>query len=140
RLYPCIDVRRPRGVSRSMDSDLDQLAAVTGGEMSVQDVLQFLGAVEEEALFRLIDLVVDRDTAGALTFIEELSAAGQDLGRVVTDLLEHLRYLLVVKHLGEAPESLPVTDETRQRLRSQANQLGEPTVLRLCDLLAVAVD
>jgi len=132
--------RSARGSYRDAVSALDQLSAATGGEMSVQDVLQFLGAIEEEALFRLIDLVVDRDTAGALTFIEELSAQGQDLGRVVTDLLEHLRYLLLVQHLGEAPESLPVTDETRQRLRSQANQLGEATVLRLCDLLVVAVD
>ena len=35
---------------------------------------------------------------------------------------------------------MPVTDETRERLRSQANQLGEATILRLCDLLAVAVE
>jgi hypothetical protein len=33
-----------------------------------------------------------------------------------------------------------VTPETRDRLRSQANQLGEPEVLRLIDLLHVAVD
>jgi hypothetical protein len=38
------------------------------------------------------------------------------------------------------PDSLPVTEETRERLRAQANQLAEPTVIRLCDLLAVAVD
>src|SRR5205085_2491188 len=103
-------------------------------------VLQLLGAVEEEALFRLCDLVVDRDTAGALTFVEELSEQGQDLGRLVTDLLEHLRHLLLVHHLGEVPASLPVTEETRDRLRAQSNQLGEAIVLRLCDLLAVAVD
>ena len=106
----------------------------------MQSVLQLLGAVEEEALFRLIDLVVDRDTAGALTFVEELSEQGQDLGRLVTDLLEHLRHLMLVQHMGEVPDSLPVTEETRERLRAQANQLGEPTVIRLIDLLAVAVD
>jgi DNA polymerase III gamma/tau subunit len=103
-------------------------------------VLQLLGAVEEEALFRLLDLVVDRDTAGALTFVEELSEQGQDLGRLVVDLLEHLRHLLLVQHMGEVPESLPVTEETRDRLREQANQLGEATVLRLIDLLHVAVE
>jgi DNA polymerase III gamma/tau subunit len=42
--------------------------------------------------------------------------------------------------MGEVPESLPVTEETRERLREQANQLGEAMVLRLCDLLAVAVE
>jgi DNA polymerase-3 subunit gamma/tau len=84
--------------------------------------------------------VIDRDTAGALTFIEELSERGHDLGRLVMDLLEHLRQLMLVQHLGEVPATLPVTEETRDRLLAQANQMGEATVLRLIDLLAVAVD
>jgi DNA polymerase-3 subunit gamma/tau len=132
--------RSARGSYRDAVSTLDQLAAATESQVTVQSVLQLLGAVEEEALFRLCDLVVDRDTAGALTFVEELSEQGQDLGRLVTDLLEHLRHLLLVQHLGEVPESLPITEETRDRLREQANQIGEATVLRLCDLLAVAVE
>jgi len=132
--------RSARGAYRDALSSLDQLAAATGGTITVQDVLQLLGTVEEEALFRLCDLVVDRDTAGALTFIEELSEQGHDLGRLVTDLIEHLRHLLLVQHMGEVPESLPVTEEARERLRAQANQLGEPAVIRLLDLLAVAVD
>ena len=132
--------RSARGAYRDAESTLDQLAAATEGAITVQDVLQMLGAVEEEALFRLCDLIVDRDTAGALVFVEELSEQGQDIGRVVTDLLEHLRHLMLVHHLGEVPSSLPVTEETRERLRAQANQLPEATVLRLCDLLAVAVE
>jgi len=106
----------------------------------VQSVLQLLGAVEEGALFRLCDRVVDRATARALTFVEDLSKQGQDLGRLVTDLLEHLRHLMLVQHMGEVPDTLPVTEETRERLRAQANQLGEATVIRLVDLLAVAVE
>jgi len=132
--------RGARGSYRDAVSTLDQLSSATEGKITVQTVLQLLGAVEEEALFRLCDLVVDRDTAGALTFVEELAEQGQDLGRLVTDLLEHLRHLLLVQHMGEVPDSLPVTEETRERLRAQANQLGEGVVLRLCDLLAVAVD
>jgi DNA polymerase III subunit gamma/tau len=132
--------RSARGSFRDAVSTLDQLSAATEGHVTVQAVLQLLGAIEEEALFRLCDLIVDRDTAGALTFIEDLSEQGQDLGRLVTDLLEHLRHLLLVQHIGEVPESLPVTEETRDRLREQSNQLGEPTVLRLIDLLHIAVE
>jgi DNA polymerase-3 subunit gamma/tau len=47
---------------------------------------------------------------------------------------------MLVQHLGEVPDTLPVTEETRGRLREQANQLGAPTVVRLIDLLHVAVD
>ena len=132
--------RAAKGSFRDAVSTLDQLAAATGGEISVQSVLQLLGAVDEEALFRLCDLVVDRDPAGALTHVEELAEQGQDIGRFVLELLEHLRHLLLVQNLGDVPENLPVTDESRERLRAQANQIGEATVLRLCDLLSVAVE
>jgi DNA polymerase-3 subunit gamma/tau len=132
--------RGARGAFRDAESVLDQLAAATEKQVTVQAVLQLLGAVEEEALFRLCDLVVDQDTAGALTFIEQLSEQGQDLGRLVSDLVEHLRHLMLVQHMGEVPESLPVTAETRERLHAQANQLGPATVVRLIDLLAVAVE
>src|SRR5579862_9109591 len=129
-----------RGAYRDAESTLDQLASATGGTITMQDVLQLLGGVEDEVLFRLCDLVVDGDTAGALVFLEELSAQGHDLGRLVTDLLEHLRHLMLVQHLAEVPDSLPVTAEARDRLREQANQLPAATVVRLIDLLAVAVD
>src|SRR4051794_13701887 len=132
--------RAARGSFRDATSTLDQLASATGKEITVQSVLQLLGTVEEDALFRLCDLVVDRDTAGALTFVEELSEQGHDLGRLVSDLIEHLRHLMLVQHMHEVPESLPITEETQERLRAQANQVGEPTVVRLIDLLAVAVD
>ena len=132
--------RGAHGSFRDAVSTLDQLAAATGSTVSVQDVLQLVGGVEEDSLFRLCDTIIDRDTAGALVQIEELAEQGQDIGRVVVDLVDHLRQLLLVQHVGHVPESLPVTEETRERLREQANQLPEPTVLRLIDLLAVAVD
>ncbi len=132
--------RGARGSFRDAVSTLDQLSAATDGTISVQDVLQLVGGVEEDSLFRLCDAIIDRDTAGALVQIEELAEQGQDIGRLVVDLVDHLRQLLLVQHVGHVPESLPVTEETRERLREQANQLPEPTVLRLIDLLAVAVD
>ena len=132
--------RTAGGSFRDAVSTLDQLAAATNNSVDAQSVLQLVGAVDEESLLRLCDMVVDRDTAGALLFLEELAEQGQDLGRVVLDLLEHLRELLLVQHMGYVPESFPVTEETKERLREQANQIPEPTVLRLIDLLAVAVD
>jgi len=132
--------RGARGAYRDAESTLDQLASSTGNQVTVQAVLELLGTVEEEALFTLCNLVIDRDTAGALTYLEELSERGNDLGRLVMDLLEHLRQLMLVQHLGEVPAAMPLTEETRERLLAQANQMGEATVLRLIDLLAVAVD
>ena len=131
--------RAARGSFRDAVSLLDQLSSATERKLTVQAVLQLLGVIEEDALFRLIDLVVAGDTAGALVAIEELSSQGQDLGRLIGDLLEHLRYLMLVQQMNEVPESLPVTEETRGRLLEQAHQLPQATVLRLCDLLGEAI-
>ena len=132
--------RGAHGSFRDAVSTLDQLAAATGSTISVQDVLQLVGGIEEDSLFRLCDTIIDRDTAGALVQVEELAEQGQDIGRLVIDLIDHLRHLLLVQHVGHVPESLPVTEDTRERLREQANQLPESTVLRLIDLLAIAVE
>jgi DNA polymerase III subunit gamma/tau len=132
--------RGARGAFRDAESTLDQLAAATGNQVTVQSVLELLGTVEEEALFRLCDLVIDRDTAGALTYLEDLAERGHDLGRLVLDLIEHLRQLMLAQHLGDVPEAAATSEEARERLRAQANQLEEATVLRLVDLLAIAVD
>ena len=132
--------RGARGAYRDAESALDQLASATGNEVTVQAVLELLGTVEEEALFRLCDLVIDRDTAGVLTYVEELSERGHDLGRLVLDLIEHLRQLMLAQHLGEVPDTVATSEEARERMQAQATQLGEATVLRLIDLLAVAVD
>src|ERR1700751_1164336 len=126
--------RGGRGAYRDAESTLDQLASATAGHVTVQAVLQLLGTVEEEALFRLCDLVIDRDTAGALTYVEELSERGHDLGRLVLDLIEHLRQLMLARQLGDVPEAPATTGEARERLQAQANQLEEATVLRLVDL------
>src|SRR5438094_7122192 len=48
--------RSARGSSRDAVSTLDQLATATEGQITVQAVLQLLGAVEEDALFRICDL------------------------------------------------------------------------------------
>jgi DNA polymerase-3 subunit gamma/tau len=132
--------RSGRGAYRDAVSMLDQLASATANQVTVQAVLELLGTVEEEALFRICDLVIDRDTAGALTYIEELSERGHDLGRLVLDLIEHLRQLMLAQHLGDVPDSAATSQEARERLQAQAKQLGEATVLRLVDLLAVAID
>jgi DNA polymerase-3 subunit gamma/tau len=128
------------GSFRDAISTLDQLSAATSKKITVQDVLQLGTAVEEDTLFRLCDTIVDRDVAGSLVLVDEVSERGQDLAQLTRELLEHLRHLLLVQHLGHVPDSLPLTEESRDRLREQANQLPEPTVVRLIDLLGVVIE
>ena len=86
--------RSARGSFRDAVSTLDQLAAATEGKVDVQAVLQLLGAVEEDALYRICDLIVDHDTAGALTFVEELSGRGRFRARTLFSSAHRARKVL----------------------------------------------
>src|SRR5438270_76105 len=55
------------------------------------------------------------------------------------DLIKLLRRVADGESM-DVPDTLPVTAETRDRLRDQANQLAAATVVRLIDLLALAVE
>ena len=66
----------------------------------------------------------ERDTQGALLFVERLNQGGTDYAQFIKDLLGHLRDVYVVKHTGEAPPSIAITEEQLAR----AAQPGFPGV------------
>ena len=132
--------RSGRGAYRDAVSTLDQLGVRDGerghGAVGARGARGGRGGGALQAL-RPRDRPRHRRRAHVL---EELSERGYDLGRLVLDLIEHLRQLMLAQQLGEVPEAAATSQEARERLAAQANQLEEATVLRLVDLLAVAVD
>jgi DNA polymerase-3 subunit gamma/tau len=132
--------RSARGSFRDAVSQLDQLSTATGGEVTAADVRSLLGLVEDAALLDLVDAIAAGDAAGALRSIDDLANAGQDLGLLVTELLGHLRLLLLTRELGEPPASAPLTGETRERVAEQARRVPERLVVQLLDGLLAVLD
>ena len=80
------------------------------------DARALLGIVEEHVLRGIVDAAAPRNAPAALRAVDELATAGQDLGQLVSDLLGHLRLLLLTRELGEVPASAPLADEARAAL------------------------
>ena len=103
--------RAAGGSFRDAIGILDQLSTYSGGAITLQQTLDILGIVQHDLLFEIVDLVHERDTQGALLFVERLSQGGTDYTQFIKDLLGHLRDLYVVKHTGEVPASIAMTEE-----------------------------
>ena len=114
--------RSARGSFRDAVSQLDQLATACGGVVTASDARALLGIVEEHVLRGIVDAAAARNAPAALRAVDELATAGQDLGQLVTDLLGHLRLLLLTRELGEVPASAPLADEAARR----AARAGRP--------------
>ena len=80
--------------------------------------------------------IVACDMAGGLRMIDDLDRGGKDLRRLVLELLEHFRNLLVFQHLGGQTEALDVTPEQLGALERQASLADSSRVLRIAEHLA----
>ncbi len=129
--------RGAEGGLRDAESMLDQLVAFCGSHITEADVLSVFGFTAAEAVFGLTDAILNGDASAALHAVHEHAEAGRDLGRLMSDLISHIRNLLVLKAdasgLGE--ELMP---ETIATLQAQAERSSMDKLLDLIEGFAAA--
>jgi DNA polymerase-3 subunit gamma/tau len=130
--------RGAEGGLRDAESALDQLVAFCGNQIAESDVLSVFGLVAHDQMAALTTAIIDGRTTQALKILKELDDVGKDLQRLVGDLLDHFRNLLVVTLGPEGTESLPLPDTEIELLRAQARRIDSDAVLRIIDALAAA--
>ncbi|MFZ4774117.1 MAG: DNA polymerase III subunit gamma/tau [Terrimicrobiaceae bacterium] len=94
--------RGAEGGLRDAESMLDQMVAFCGEKILAADVMDVFGFTSKETVTGLAQNLFARDAGGALGIIAEQSDAGKDLSRLTTDLIAHLRDLLVSVATGES--------------------------------------
>jgi len=127
------------GSFRDALGTLDQLVAFSGAEIATDDVLELLGMADAELLFRAAGTLAAGDGKGTLEVVAELARSGRDASRFATDLVAHLRRLLVIRTAGGLPTHFFVVAAHRQRLLEQAEQLGDVELIRSIDALSTAI-
>ncbi len=131
--------RHATGSFRDALGTLEQLVTYTGKEIATDDVLAVLGVADEDVLFGALDAVAAHDARAALEAAARFAETGRDLQIAARDLEVHARELLVVRTLGRVPDEMRVTPERDERLAAQAQRVPESDLVRLLDLLAVAL-
>ncbi|MDW8344732.1 MAG: DNA polymerase III subunit gamma/tau [Verrucomicrobiae bacterium] len=130
--------RGAEGGLRDAESTLDQLIAFCGDRIEETDVLSMFGLAAQDQLTGLVDALIEGDVVRALRVVRDLDEAGKDLQRLLADLLDYWRHLLVLS-LGEAAASeLDVADSMLETMRRQAQRLDTDAILRVLDVLSAA--
>jgi len=132
--------RGAEGGLRDAESALDQLISFRGSEIKEQDVLAVFGLVARATLEQIAASVLRGDMAGLLALVAHLDEAGKDLQRVVGELLEHFRNLLVCLHVPDPAQVMDVTEAQLATLREQAALTDSEKVLRIMQILTETED
>lgn len=113
------------GSMRDSLSILDQcLAFFSGEEVTLEKVLDIMGAVDQTIFFEMTDALAKRDAKEAMLLVEQMMQDGRDMKQFVTELLQHLRNLLMAATLPDVTRILDLSAEDGERLRQAAQVLS----------------
>ncbi|PKQ10045.1 MAG: DNA polymerase III subunit gamma/tau, partial [Actinobacteria bacterium HGW-Actinobacteria-9] len=127
--------RHAAGGMRDAITTLEQLAAFTGDDISLDDVEGLLGEVDTALLFEVADLVAARDVAGCFGFVSRLVQTGIDLTDFVRDFTSHARDLYVTAAVGDPSGLVETTSDQLGRLVAQSSLYGVDRLGRVLSLL-----
>ncbi len=125
------------GGLRDAESMLDQLVAFCGDTIAEADVLNIFGFTSEQSIAGFCEKVLRGETAAALGLLDEQVAAGKEMMKFMSDLIAHLRDLLVyqVKPDALADEAAP---EIQSSLGAEAALIETDRLLDLIEQFAAA--
>lgn len=131
-------VREAQGSVRDALSLLDQVLSYAGNSPSDEAVIDALGLVDRQTVFRLFDAIAARDANAVLSVISDVDLKGHELGEVAAMFVDHLRDVLVAKSIAEPTEAqLDRSPGELDQLRAQAAKASGPDLHRM---FALAVE
>lgn len=123
------------GGMRDAQSMMDQLVAFCGNKIREQDVLEIFGFTSVQTVAQLVQNILESDTVAALQLVHDTSEAGKDLGKLLSDLIQHLRTVLVSQADPEAGAE-DLEPDIAQMVTNQCQMASTEQLLRVVDGLA----
>jgi DNA polymerase-3 subunit gamma/tau len=127
--------RGAEGGLRDAESALDQIISFRGKEIEEEDVLAVFGLVSRSVLENLTLSILQSDVPAIINLVSSMDQSGKDLQRVVMELLENFRNLLVVLYAGEGVSALELPEAQLRFYQDQAPKTEPGRVLRIIDAL-----
>jgi DNA polymerase-3 subunit gamma/tau len=126
------------GGMRDAESTLDQLISFCGDKIEEADVLSMFGLAAESQILKLSHAVLAGEIQTALTQLNELAQNGKDLGRLLSDLLNHFRNLLIFKISRGDLNLLEVSEAEVAALKEQSALANTESFTRILEVFADA--
>ncbi|HTA94619.1 MAG TPA: DNA polymerase III subunit gamma/tau, partial [Verrucomicrobiae bacterium] len=126
------------GGMRDAESTLDQLISFCGDKIEEADVLSMFGLAAESQILNLSKAVLAGEIQIALTQLNELAQNGKDLGRLLSDLLNHFRNLLIFQISRGDLNLLEVSEAEIAALKEQSALANAESFTRILEVFADA--
>jgi DNA polymerase-3 subunit gamma/tau len=125
--------RMSAGCARDAISLLDQLTAYGASEVTLERVRSVLGLSGDEVIDALLAHLASHDVGAGLDVINQVVVAGADIRQFAAQVVEQLRWLLLLRVGGEAALT-DIDAPTRLRLEQVIDRFSTRELLRAIKL------
>ena len=130
--------RGAAGAMRDAESTLDQLISFCGNRIEETDVLSMFGLTAQSQLLELSRAVLAGEIEPALRQLNDLCNHGKDLGRLLGDLLNHFRNLLIYQVVQGDLTMLEISETEAAALAEQSKMADAQGLTRILQVLGDA--
>jgi DNA polymerase-3 subunit gamma/tau len=130
--------RGAEGGMRDGESTLDQLISFCGNTIEETDVLAMFGLTAQSQIVELSRAVLTGESESALRLLNELTSHGKDLGRLLSDLLNHFRNLLIFQVSRGDLSMLEVSEAEAASLAEQSKLATAEGLTRILEVFGEA--
>ena len=130
--------KKADGSMRDGQSILDQIISFSGSDVTLENVEQAIGIINQEVFFRISDLIKSADLKEIVALSRELFSSGLDLTELLLGLEEHIRNFLIVAST-KTTDLLDVSEFFAQKYKEKSADFSENDLIAYLNIIGQTI-
>ncbi|MDE6357817.1 MAG: DNA polymerase III subunit gamma/tau, partial [Eubacteriales bacterium] len=121
------------GAMRDALSILEQCNSFYFGEkITLEKVLEILGSVDDDILFKLTDALIELNSLECINIIDDIILNGRDILQFIADLIQHFRNIIISG--VSSVNIIDISDEKFQKIKKQYEKSNSEYFIKLINI------
>ncbi|HUU39300.1 MAG TPA: DNA polymerase III subunit gamma/tau [Desulfatiglandales bacterium] len=130
-----IIAREAEGSMRDAESLLDQVVSFTGSTVEDRQIIEILGIIDRDLIYRTSQAIIDGDAKICLHIIDEIYNYGYEIKEFYREIMDQFRNLIVSLIAEDNTRLMDLPDNELEQTKKQAQQAGMQRLLQSLNFL-----
>lgn len=126
------------GCLRDAESALEQVIALAGSNIGLNEVKEILGTIDIETARQFVLILIKKDSAGSMRFLHKINDSGYNIQEFSKAIIAYLRKMMILK-IDTSLEKMINTELTNEQLDQLREQIKEISLNDLSSFLKIMI-
>jgi len=121
------------GSLRGAESILDQIISYSGNYITEKDVINIIGIVEKDVIYRISEAIFKGDVKKGFEVLEKTIDEGYDIYQIYRGLISFFRNIMLIKALNNLPPFIFIDEQEHERVKGLIEGVDYQTIQDMLD-------